>query len=67
MQKLTPDWAVVARQLINTLDEIADDLDFKLSDEEDPATAVDEALTDLDLFLGAIKDDPGQFSMRDVS
>lgn len=67
MQKLTPNWDEVYRILVYKLDDIADGIEWKVENGDDPATAVQDAIDDLKLFIGAIEDDPGQFSMRDVS
>lgn len=67
MQKLTPNWEEVSNILVFKLDEIADELDLKVELGEDPANAVMEAVADLKLFIGAIEEDPGQFSDVDVA
>lgn len=67
MQRLTPNWEDLSALLVVKLDEIADELNLKIELGEDPALAVQEALADMKLFIGAIEDDPGQFTMRDVS
>lgn len=67
MQKLTPNWKELSSLLVIKLDEIADELDLKMDLGEDPALAVQETIADMKLFIGAIEDDPGQFTMRDVS
>lgn len=67
MRKITPNWEEIANTLTYKLDEIADSIDWNIEAGEDPATAVQNALDDLKLYIGAIEDDPSQFSMRDVS
>lgn len=67
MQRLTANWEEVSNILVFKLDEIADEIDWKLENGEEPSVAVLDAVADLKLFIGAIEDDPGQFSMRDVS
>lgn len=67
MQKLTPNWKDLSEILMFKLDEVADGINWKLECGEDPATTVNDAVADLKLFIGAIEDDPGQFSIKDVS
>jgi hypothetical protein len=67
MRKLTPDWEQISNILIYKLDEIADSIEWKIENDEQPIIAVNDAVDELKLFIGAIEDDPGQFSMRDVS
>jgi hypothetical protein len=67
MRKLTPDWEQISNILIYKLDEIADSIEWKIENDEEPIIAVNDAVDELKLFIGAIEDDPGQFSMRDVS
>lgn len=67
MQKLTPNWEQLSQLLVIKLDDIADELQLKLELGEDPALAVQDTIADMKLFVGAIEDDPGQFTMRDVS
>lgn len=67
MQKFTPNWEIVSTALIFKLDEIADDIEWNIESGEDPAIAVNDAIEELKLFVGAIEHDPGQFSMMDVS
>jgi hypothetical protein len=67
MRNLSPNWELVSNILVFKLDEIADDIELKIELGEAPVVAVNDAVEELKLFLGAIEDDPSQFSMQDVS
>ncbi len=67
MLKPTPDWETLSNLFINKLDDVADELNLKAENGEDPAFAVTDAITDLEKFIITITQDPSQFTMRDVS